>query len=92
MFRMQITQTINDVMVGVTQAALSRYLNRKYGKQFLNLNLLQILLVCKIITHIPSKTTTDRPVAIYKTVSYNMLLARLDFKRLYGNNIFRKVN
>ncbi|KAJ6744675.1 O-ACYLTRANSFERASE WSD1-LIKE [Salix purpurea] len=24
--------TINDVMVGVTQAALSRYLNRKYGK------------------------------------------------------------
>ncbi|KAJ6291687.1 hypothetical protein OIU76_023717 [Salix suchowensis] len=61
--------TINDVMVGVTQAALSRYLNRKYGKQFLNYNLLQILLECKIINHIPSKTTADRPVAIYETMS-----------------------
>ena len=27
-------QTINDVVLGVTQAGLSRYLNRRYGEKF----------------------------------------------------------
>ena len=27
-----VVQTINDVVLGVTQAGLSRYLNRRYGE------------------------------------------------------------
>ena len=27
-------QTINDVVLGVTQAGLSRYLNKRYGKKY----------------------------------------------------------
>ena len=45
-------QTVNDVMVGVTEAALSRNLNRKYGKKFLKLNLMPTLLRCKVLAYV----------------------------------------
>jgi hypothetical protein len=48
-------QTVNDVMVGVTEAALSRNLNRKYGTKFLKLNLMPTLLRCKVLAYVLQK-------------------------------------
>ena len=48
-------QTVNDVMVGVTEAALTRNLNRKYGKKFLKLNLMPTLLRCKVLAYVLQK-------------------------------------
>jgi hypothetical protein len=45
-------QTVNDVMVGVTEAALTRNLNRKYGKKFLKINLMPTLLRCKVLAYV----------------------------------------